>query len=130
MEDKKECKHEFEITNNSIYICKACSLLGIIKEKTPTEIKIKLFSKPFNYNIYNEINIYDIIKNAINYYKNKSELIMSPYNNNKSIINLDLYLKFRQKLIKHTYNLCKGINSSYECYYLSIILLEFRLYNK
>ena len=124
MEDKKRCLHEFEIINNSLYICKTCSLLGILNDKTPNETKIKLFSKPYYYNIYNEINIYDIIKNAINYYKNKSELIINPEKNDKTIINLDLYLQFRKKLINHTYNLCTGIKSSYECYYLSIILMD------
>ena len=123
MEDKERCKHDkFEIINNSLYICKTCSLLGIIKEKTATETKIKLFSKPCNYNIYNEINIYDITKNAINYYMNKSKLIINP--KNKTIKNLELYLKFRKKLIKHTYDLCKGFNLTDECYYLSIILMD------
>ena len=123
MEDKKRCKHDnFEIINNSFYICKTCSLLGIIKEKTLTETKIKLFSKPDNYNIYNEINIYEITKNAINYYMNNSELIINP--ESKTITNLELYLKFRKKLIRHTYNLCRGINTTYECYFLSIILMD------
>ena len=123
MEDNKRCKHDkFERINNSLYICKSCSLLGIIKEKTPTETKIKLLSKPIDYNIYNEINIYDITKNAINYYMKNTELIINP--DNKTITNLELYLKFRKQLVWNTYDLCKGINTTYECYFLSIILMD------
>ena len=120
MKDNKTCNHdEFEKINNSLYICKKCSLFGIIKEKTPTETKIKLLSKPYNYNIYNEINIYYLIKNAVNFYIN------NPYHKkNESIKNIDLYLKYRKKLVKHTYNLCSGIKSTYECYYLSILLMD------
>ena len=42
----------------------------------------------------------------------------------KYISNLELYLKFRKKLIKHIYNLCSGINTTYECYFLSIELMD------
>lgn len=125
MSKNKGCKHEkFEIINNSLYACKSCSILGIIKEKTPTETKIKLLSKPYNYNLYNEVNIYDLIKNAINFYMSKNELIFKNDKKEKSIKNLELYLKYRQKLIKHTFNLCKGVNTTYECYYLSILLMD------
>lgn len=125
MLENKKCKHEdLEKINNSLYTCKACSLIGIIKEMTATEAKIKLLSKYYKYNIKNEINIFDITKNAINYYINKPELIINPKKDDKSIKNNELYLKYRNKLIKHVYNLCTAINSTYECYYLAIMLMD------
>jgi hypothetical protein len=42
----------------------------------------------------------------------------------KTILNLDLYLKFRKKMVKHLFNLCIEIKSTYECYYLSILLMD------
>ena len=52
MNKNNDCKHEeLEKISNKLYICKNCSLFGIIKELTTTEAKIKLLSKPFNYNI-------------------------------------------------------------------------------
>ena len=68
MKENKCCKHEeLENINNKLYICQNCSILGIIKEITPFEIKMQLLSKPNNYNIKNEINIFDLTKNSINY---------------------------------------------------------------
>jgi len=125
MSENKKCKHEdLEKINNSLYTCRACSLIGIIKEMTATEAKIKLLSKYYKYNIKNEINIFDITKNSINYYINKPELIINSKKDDKSIKNNELYLKYRNKLIKHVYNLCTAINSTYECYYLAIMLMD------
>ena len=125
MKENNDCKHEeLEKINNKLYICKNCSLFGIIKELTTTEAKIKLLSKPFNYNIKNEINIYDIAKNAIKYYIDNTKIKIDVKKDDKYISNLELYLKFRKKLIKHIYNLCSGINTTYECYYLSIELMD------
>ena len=125
MSNNKICKHEeLEKINNSLYICKDCSLIGIIKEITITETKIKLLSKYYKYNIKNEINIFDITKNAINYYKDKPELVGCQKKDDKSNKNIELYLKYRNKLIKHIYNLCITINSTYECYYLAILLMD------
>ena len=125
MKENNDCKHEeLEKINNKLYICKNCSLFGIIKEITSTEAKIKLLSKPYNYNIKLEINIYDIVKNAIKYYTTYNNILINEKKDDKYIINLGLYLKFRKKLIKHMYNLCSGINTTYECYYLSIALMD------
>ena len=125
MSDNKACKHEeLEKINDSIYICQDCSLIGIIKEITITETKIKLLSKHYKYNIRNEINIFDITKNAINFYKDKPELVKNKEKDDKYSKNIELYLQFRNKLIKHIYNLCIAINSTYECYYLAIMLMD------
>ena len=125
MKEDKSCKHEeLEKINNKLYICKNCSLFGIIKEITASEEKIKLLSKPANYNIRNEVNNYDLTKNAINFYLNNTKLGISQRKDDISIKNLELYLKYRKKLIKHIYNLCSGVNTTYECYYLSIVLLD------
>ena len=119
MEDQI-CKHiELEKINNLLFVCKNCSIIGLVNEFTETESKIKLLSKPSSYNIKNEINIYDITKNTINFYMNDEN-----EKEKKSILNLDLYLKFRKKLVKHLFNLCIEINSTYECYYLSILLMD------
>ena len=119
------CNHEeLEKINNLLYICKSCSLFGLIEETTATEEKIKLLTKPYNYNIKNEINIYEITKNSINYYINKSESITKNKNDIKSIKNLNLYINYRKKLVKHMYNLCSAINTTYESYYLSITLMD------
>ena len=126
---KKEaqiCHHEeLEKINNLLYICKNCSILGFIKEITPNETKIRALTKPPYYIIKNEINILDITKNTINFYMNKPEK-NGIIKDEKSIpyLNRELYLKFRNKIIKHIYNLCRGIKSTYECYYLSICLLD------
>ena len=125
MKENYDCKHEkLEKINNKLYICKNCSLFGIIKEITLTEEKIKLLSKPYNYNIKNEINLYDIVKTAVKYYNDKTKIIINEKIDNKYINNFELYLKFRKKLIKHMYNLCSGVNTTYECYYLSIELMD------
>lgn len=123
-ENENFCKHEeLEKINNLLYICKSCSLFGIIEEITTTEEKIKLLSKPNNYNLKNEINIYEITKTSINYYLNKNELVIKN-KKEKPIKNLNLYIKYRKKLIKHIYNLCSSINTTYESYYLSITLMD------
>ena len=125
MLDNKICKHEeLEKINDSLYICRECSLIGIVKEITANETKIKLLSKYYKYNIKNEINIFDITKNAINYYMDKPEVKINQKKDDISMKNMELYLKFRNKLIKHVYNLCTSINSTYECYYLAIILMD------
>ena len=125
MKDNKSCKHEeLEKINNKLYICKNCSLFGIIKEITVSEEKIKLLSKPYNYNIKNEINIYDLTKNALNFYLNNIELKINQKKDDISIKNLELFYKYRKKLIKHMFNLCSGVNTTYECYYLSLILID------
>ena len=125
MKENNDCKHnELEKINNKLYICKNCCLLGIIKEVTSTEAKIKLLSKPYDYNIKNETNIYDLTKIAIKYYDNNNKIIINEKKSDKLINNLELYLKFRKRLIKHMFNLCIGINTTYECYYLSIKLMD------
>ena len=124
MKENKCCKHEeLENINNKLYICQNCSILGIIKEITPIEIKMQLLSKPNNYNIKNEINIFDLTKNSINYYISNEQYNVKQKKNDIFIKNFELYIKFRKRLIKHLYNLCAGINSTYECYYLSILLI-------
>lgn len=116
--EEQICKHlELERINNLLFVCKNCSIIGLINEVTGTETKIKLLSKPLSYNIKNEINIYDITKNTINFYINDEK-------EKKPILNLELYLKFRKKMVKHLFNLCMEINATYECYYLSILLMD------
>lgn len=116
--EEQVCKHiNLERINNLVYVCKNCSIIGLINEFTETETKIKLLSKPTSYNIKNEINIYDITKNTINFY-------FSDEKEKKNILNLELYLKFRKKMVKHLFNLCIEINSTYDCYYLSILLMD------
>ena len=129
MKENKCCKHEeLENINNKLYICQNCSILGIIKEITPIEIKMQLLSKPNNYNIKNEINIFDLTKNSINYYISNEQYNVKQKKNDIFIKNFELYIKFRKRLIKHLYNLCAGINSTYECYYLSILLMDKSIY--
>ena len=116
--EEQICKHlELEKINNLLFVCKNCSIIGLINEVTGTETKIKLLSKPLSYNIKNEINIYDITKNTINFYINDEK-------EKKPILNLELYLKFRKKMVKHLFNLCMEINATYDCYYLSILLMD------
>ena len=116
--EEQVCKHiELEKINNLLFVCKNCSIIGLINEVTEAETKIKLLSKPSSYNIKNEINIYDITKNTINFYMNDEK-------EKKPILNLELYLKYRKKMVKHLFNLCMEINSTYECYYLSILLMD------
>jgi len=116
--EEQVCKHiELEEINNLLFVCKNCSIIGLINEVTEAETKIKLLSKPSSYNIKNEINIYDITKNTINFYMNDEK-------EKKPILNLELYLKYRKKMVKHLFNLCMEINSTYECYYLSILLMD------
>ena len=116
--EEQVCNHiELEKINNLLFVCKNCSIIGLINEVTETETKIKLLSKPSSYNIKNEINIYDITKNTINFYMNDEKV-------KKPILNLELYLKYRKKMVKHIFNLCMEINSTYECYYLSILLMD------
>ena len=119
------CKHyNLEKINDQIFICKDCSLIRLIEFKKNKNIEYTklLLSKDNYYNIKNEINIFHLTKIAINFNYN--------FNNDNIEIkdiflkNSSLYLKFREKLIKHIYNLCSEINSSYECYYLSILLLD------
>ena len=81
-----------------------------------------------DYNIKNEINIFQLTKNAINFYNNNK---IKPDNKKLDNIfakNSYLYLKYRTKLINHIYNLCSEIKSTYECYYLSILLLDILIY--
>ena len=131
--DKKECEHNNleKINNNNIYICQDCSLIRMIrfnnKENDKYNSKL-LLSKNNYYNIKNEINIFQLTKNAINYYNN-----FKIKSNNKKLDNIleknsILYLKYRKKLINHIYNLCGEIKSTYECYYLSILLLDILIY--
>ena len=84
--------------------------------------KLLLSKSNYYYNIKNEINIFHLTKNIIDakndYY---------PQNREKGEIfqkNKTLYLKFRNKLINHIHNLCSEINSTYDCFYLSILLLD------
>ena len=119
------CKHNnLEKIDEHIFICEDCSLIRLIKfkKKKNNDYTKLLLSKDNYYNIRNEINIFHLTKIAINFNYN--------FNNN-NIKNEDIfqknsnfYLKFRTKLVKHIYNLCSEINSSYECYYLSILLLD------
>ena len=126
--DKIICKHNnLEKINDRIFICQNCSLIRkiIIKNNNEDNVKEKLLlSKNNYYNIENEINIIHSTKNAINFYNDY--IIKSTDDEIKNIFskNSSLYLKFRKKLINHIYNLCSEINSSYECYYLSILLLD------
>lgn len=126
--DKKICKHNnLEKINDTIFICQNCSLIRKIKIKNNNNDNVKeklLLSKNDYYNIKNEISIIHSTKTAINFYNDY--IINSNNNETKDIFsnNSSLYLKFRKKLINHIYNLCSEINSSYECYYLSILLLD------
>ena len=123
--DKKICCHnDIEKINNNIYICKDCSLIRKInlEKNNENNASIKLLlSKQNYYNIKNEINIFYLTKNAIKFH---DDLLNNNNINDIFIKNSSLYLKFRAKLVKHIHNLCSEINSTYECYYLSILLLD------
>lgn len=125
--EKIACAHQnLEKMNDNIYICHNCSLIRMIKYKNNTQnnenTKLLLSKSNYYYNIKNEINIFHLTKNIIDakndYY---------PHNKEKGEIfqkNKTLYLKFRNKLINHIHNLCSEINSTYDCFYLSILLLD------
>ena len=125
--DKIACNHQnLEKINNYIYICQNCSLIRMIKYKNNQQnnenTKLLLSKSNYYYNIKNEINIFHLTKNIIDakndYY---------PQNREKGEIfqkNKTLYLKFRNKLINHIHNLCSEINSTYDCFYLSLLLLD------
>ena len=125
--EKIACVHQnLEKMNDNIYICHNCSLIRMIKYKNNTQnnenTKLLLSKSNYYYNIKNEINIFHLTKNIIDakndYY---------PHNKEKGEIfqkNKTLYLKFRNKLINHIHNLCSEINSTYDCFYLSILLLD------
>ena len=125
--EKIACDHQnLEKMNDNIYICHNCSLIRMIKYKNNQQnnenTKLLLSKSNYYYNIKNEINIFHLTKNIIDakndYY---------PQNREKGEIfqkNKTLYLKFRNKLINHIHNLCSEINSTYDCFYLSILLLD------
>ena len=125
--EKIACDHQnLQKMNDNIYICHNCSLIRMIKYKNNTQnnenTKLLLSKSNYYYNIKNEINIFHLTKNIIDakndYY---------PHNKEKGEIfqkNKTLYLKFRNKLINHILNLCSEINSTYDCFYLSILLLD------
>ena len=125
--EKIACDHQnLQKMNDNIYICHNCSLIRMIKYKNNTQnnenTKLLLSKSNYYYNIKNEINIFHLTKNIIDakndYY---------PHNKEKGEIfqkNKTLYLKFRNKLINHIHNLCSEINSTYDCFYLSILLLD------
>ena len=125
--DKIVCNHQnLEKINNNIYICQNCSLIRMIKYKTHKQndenTKLLLTKGNYYYNIKNEINIFYLSKNIIDL-----KDVYYPYNNEKNEIfqkNKALYLKFRNKLVNHIHNLCSEINSTYDCFYLSILLLD------
>ena len=128
--DKIECNHNnLEKLNNGIYICNDCSLIRMIKfnnnEKYNNNNDTKLLvSKNNYYNIKNEINTFQLTKNAINFYndypiKSNNKELENIYEQNSLV-----YLKYRKKLIEHIFNLCREIKATYECYYLSILLLD------
>ena len=128
--DNKKCIHnDLEKLNEHIYICKNCSLIRMIELKKNNENKYNskfLLSKDDYYNIKNEINILDLTKNALNMTND-----FFAFNTEKADIfknNSTLYLKFRDKIINHIYNLCSEIKSSYDCFYLSILLLDILIY--
>ena len=125
--EKIACDHQnLEKINDNIYICHNCSLIRMIKYKNNQQnnenTKLLLSKSNYYYNIKNEINIFHLTKNIIDakndYY---------PQNREKGEIfqkNKTLYLKFRNKLINHIHNLCSEINSTYDCFYLSLLLLD------
>ena len=121
--DKNICIHtNLEKINDQMYICKNCSLIRMIKFKNNNDKTKLLLTKDTYYNIKHEINILHLTKNAIDlkddfFSYNKEE--PNTFKKNSS-----LYLKFRTKLLNHIYNLCGERNSTYECYYLSILLLD------
>ena len=125
--DKIVCNHQnLEKINNNIYICQNCSLIRMIKYKTNKQndenTKLLLSKGNYYYNIKNEINIFHLTKNIIDL-----KDVYYPHNKEKNEIfqkNKTLYLKFRNKLVNHIHNLCSEINSTYDCFYLSILLLD------
>ena len=125
--EKIACDHQnLEKMNDNIYICHNCSLIRMIKYKNNKQnnenTKLLLSKSNYYYNIKNEINIFHLTKNIID---EKNDYY--PHNKEKSEIfqkNKTLYLKFRNKLINHIHNLCSEINSTYDCFYLSILLLD------
>jgi len=125
--EKIACDHQnLEKINDNIYICHNCSLIRMIKYKNNKQnnenTKLLLSKSNYYYNIKNEINIFHLTKNIID---TKSDYY--PHNKEKGEIfqkNKTLYLKFRNKLINHIHNLCSEINSTYDCFYLSILLLD------
>jgi len=131
--DKIECLHNnLEKINNIIYICKDCSLIRMIEinndnDKVNNNKKL-LLSKSNYYNIKNEINIFQLSKNAINFYNNYQIKSDNKKLDNIFTKNSSLYLKYRTKLINHIYNLCSEIKTTYECYYLSVLLLDILIY--
>jgi len=125
--EKIACDHQnLEKMNDNIYICHNCSLIRMIKYKNNKQnnekTKLLLSKNNYYYNIKNEINIFHLTKNIID-----SKNDYYPHNKEKAEIfqkNKTLYLKFRNKLINHIHNLCSEINSTYDCFYLSILLLD------
>jgi hypothetical protein len=110
---------------NNIYICKDCSLIRMIELNNNKKL---LLSKCNDYNIKNEINIFQLTKNAINFYNNYQIKSDNKKLDNIFTKNSSLYLKYRIKLINHIYNLCSEIKSTYECFFLSVLLLDILIY--
>ena len=124
--DKIGCGHNnLEKINNNIYICKDCSLIRMIELNNNKKL---LLSKCNDYNIKNEINIFQLTKNAINFYNNYQIKSDNKKLDNIFTKNSSLYLKYRIKLINHIYNLCSEIKSTYECFFLSVLLLDILIY--
>ena len=125
--EKIACDHQnLEKINDNIYICHNCSLIRMIKYKNNKQnnenTKLLLSKSNYYYNIKNEINIFHLTKNII-----EAKNDYYPHNKEKGEIfqkNKTLYLKFRNKLINHIHNLCSEINSTYDCFYLSLLLLD------
>ena len=124
--DKIGCGHNnLEKINNNIYICKDCSLIRMIELNNNKKL---LLTKCNDYNIKNEINIFQLTKNAINFYNNYQIKSDNKKLDNIFTKNSSLYLKYRIKLINHIYNLCSEIKSTYECFFLSVLLLDILIY--
>ena len=123
--DKIGCGHNNLEKINNIYICKDCSLIRMIELNNNKKL---LLSKCNDYNIKNEINIFQLTKNAINFYNNYQIKSDNKKLDNIFTKNSSLYLKYRIKLINHIYNLCSEIKSTYECFFLSVLLLDILIY--
>ena len=123
--DKIGCGHNNLEKINNIYICKDCSLIRVIELNNNKKL---LLSKCNDYNIKNEINIFQLTKNAINFYNNYQIKSDNKKLDNIFTKNSSLYLKYRIKLINHIYNLCSEIKSTYECFFLSVLLLDILIY--
>ena len=123
--DKIGCGHNNLEKINNIYICKDCSLIRMIELNNNKKL---LLTKCNDYNIKNEINIFQLTKNAINFYNNYQIKSDNKKLDNIFTKNSSLYLKYRIKLINHIYNLCSEIKSTYECFFLSVLLLDILIY--